>query len=304
MTNLRSAQQGQTLLIVIFAMSLGLLVIVNTAGRTLSSVARTTQTNFYQKATAVAEGGAEVFLAKPITDYPALTSTCAISKLADLATVDGASCTIPFTESKAYLGVEAYPVSLAKESLNIKSQPGETIHINLNDLNFDADFIQVCWKGLGIKDYSASHYFYYHGLIGDYEVDKDLLTCNTSFTAWCKNLGGNVGNVSQAVANGDYSCYSINVQSDSVALRIFTFPDGAEYTIEAYKLVAGNPVKTTFPQQGYRIISIGEVTGAGGTSLMSKKATRKKLTVEKTFPYPAGPWWDFAVTSINGMVSP
>lgn len=305
MTNLRSAQQGQTLLIVIFAMSLGLLVMVNTASRVVASVARTAQTNNYQKATAVAEAGAEVFLAKSISgtgglqDYAVSGGLyCPTTNLADLTTVDGSNCTVTLGEAKAYLGVEVYPKS-GEKGLRIRSQPGETIHINLQDASFNPNSIQVCWKGLGKASYSASYYFYYYGTVGDYSVDKNLFTCKGGLTNCSLPGTSEIDHVDEATPDGDYSCYAFWGKSDAVALRIFTFPDGADYLISAYD---DSSDELIFPRQGYRIISIGEVTGGGGGSLESRKATRKKVTVEKTFPYPTGPWWDFAVTSVEGSV--
>lgn len=313
MINSRSNQQGQTLLIVIFAMSLGLLVIVNTAGRALGSVARTTQTNFYQKATAAAEGGAEIYLAKSFTDLLTLAGSCPVSQL---GTIDAVPPTFPASciermngasgESRAFMGVESYPTGT--ESLFIKSQPGETIHVNLQNFPAGANMLRVCWKGLGIENYSLSYYFLYSGLIGDYKVEKKLYSCDPDDPSpvydYCVLPGSGYLDKSKIndpdSSSGGYWCYFMWLPSEPVALRIFTFPDGGDYMITALN---GSTEQRLAPQ-GYRIVSIGEVTGAGGTSLASKKATRQKVTVEKTFPYPAGPWWDFAVTSINGTVSP
>jgi len=296
-------QQGQTLLIVIFAMSLGLLVMVNTAGRVVASVARTAQTNNYQKAVAIAEGGAETFLVKSFSDYPDLadSSECPTSKLSDLGSVKSPDCVFssPSSEAKAYLGVEEYPTS-SERDLRFRSRPGETVHVNLQGLNAGAHTVRVCWKGLGRAGYSASYYFYYYGTPGSYSVDKNMYTCDpASGYANCALPGGDIQHVDPATSTGGYWCYSTYAHSYSVALRLFTFPDGADYMLSVFNSSGG---ELPFPPQGYRIVSIGETTGGGGSSLDSKKATRKKVTVEKTFPYPAGPWWDFALTSVEGSV--
>lgn len=294
-----SSQKGQTLLIVIFAMSLGLLVVVNTASRVVASVARTAQTNNYQKAVAVAEGGAEWFLAKPFSEYQSLITTCSTKNLADLTAVNRDHCTYPFTEAVAYLGVEEYPQDVEK-GLTFRSRPGETAHVNLQGLDDSAHTIRVCWKGLGRADYSASYYFYYYGTLGSYSVDKNLYTCDpTSSYANCMLPDGNVQHVDPATSTGGYWCYSTYAHSDSVALRLLTFPDGADYMLNVFDSSGG---ELFFPPQGYRIVSIGETVGAHILSLDSKKTTRKKVTVEKTFPYPSGPWWDFALTSVEGSV--
>jgi len=299
MIKTRNDQKGQTLLIVIFAMSLGLLVMVNTAGRVVASVARTAQTNNYQKAIAAAEGGAEWFLAKPFSDYSSLVSTCPETTLANLSSVNVASCIYSFTEAKAYLGVVAYPQD-GETGLTFRSQPGETVHVNLQGLDAGAHTIRVCWKGLGRAGYSASYYFYYYGTPGSYSVDKNMYTCDpASGYANCALPGGDIQHVDPATSTGGYWCYSTYAHSYSVALRLFTFPDGADYMLSVFNSSGG---ELPFPPQGYRIVSIGETTGGGGSSLDSKKATRKKVTVEKTFPYPAGPWWDFALTSVEGSV--
>ncbi|MBU1970570.1 hypothetical protein KJ605_02230 [Patescibacteria group bacterium] len=305
MGQFRHAQRGQTLLVVVFAMSLGLLVVVNTAARALSSVARTTQTNFFQKATMAAEAGNEVFLAKTFSDLDSLHSTCPTSAFTALAFPDNipAACIVNFTEARALMGVETFPQGT--ESFELKSEPGEIIHLNLQDLS-GANVIRVCWRGLGSRPYSVSHYFMYHGLSGSYEVKKDVYKCHPSFTLWCNVPGGNVSSDLQQApqADGDYSCYQVDVPADPLALRIFTFPDGGYYKISALNISAlGGISPRPLPAQGYRIVAIGEVVAGGGGALESKKATRKKVLVEKTFPYPAGPWWDFAVASITGEVA-
>lgn len=314
MVNMRHSEEGQTLLIVIFAMSLGLLVIVSTAARALGSVARTTQTNYYQKATAAAEGGAEIYLAKPFTELNVLSASCPASQLSYIDNTAPpyvpSSCIVTMNgsagESRAFMGVESYPVGT--ESLYLKSQPGETIHVNLQNIFADSNMIRVCWKGLGIKPYSLSYYFLYKGTVGNYEVDKKLYSCDPDepLGSSCTLPGADdldrTNIVEPEFTSAGYWCYQMWLSADPVALRIFTFPDGGEYMITALNSSGSDKA---FPPQGYRIVSIGEVTGAGGaTSLESKKATRKKVTVEKTFPYPAGPWWDFAVTSINGTMLP
>lgn len=301
--NKRIGQGGQTLLIVIFAMSLGLLVVVNTANRVVASVARTTQSNNYQKSIAIAEAGAELFLAKPYRDYPSLAVTCPATALVNLGGVNS-NCVYasPSGEAKAYVGVERYPKSEEKD-LKLRSRPGETVQINLQGLNSNINVIQVCWKGLGRANYSASYYFYYYGTPGNYSVDKGMYTCKPStYSSSCSLPDSeDMRYIPQADEASGYSCYAFWTRSDSAVLRIFTFPDGADYLVSAYGSGA-TPVQYAFPPQGYRIISIGEVT-AGGLSLDPKKAPRKKVTVDRTFPYPTGPWWDFALTSVDGSVT-
>lgn len=304
------SQRGQTLLIVVFAMSLGLLVLVSAASRVVSSVARTTQTNYYQKAQAAAEGGAEVYLAKTtdqLSDLarPVSYGGCPTSSLANLSSSFPSGCIESFGESRAFMGVEEFPVPSSdpakRESFELESQPGETIHVNLSGLG--ADIIRVCWTGTGT--YSDSYYFYYYyDDTGTYKVEKDMFECNDGLS-WCSSppvsYSNNISN--EAQADGFYSCYHVGVYTAPVALRIFTFPGGGKYKITALREGDSTLVTRDLPIQGYRIVAIGEVTSYGGSSLESKKATRKKVIVEKTFPYPADPWYDFAVTSVSGKVS-
>ncbi len=210
-----------------------------------------------------------------------------------------ASFLFQLTESRAFMGVETFPA--AEESFELKSQPGETIQVNLKDLNNQVDAISVCWFGSGSPSYSDSYYFYYYDDAGTYKVEKDMYKCkNSSTTSWCSAPGSYSTNVTNdAYVDGPYSCYQVNIDGTPIALRIFTSPGGGEYRITA--LDGG--VTKSLPAQGYKIISVGEVTSGGGSSLESKKATRKKVTVEKTLPYPIGPWYDFAVTSVSGKVS-
>lgn len=305
--------KGQTLLVVVFAMSLGLLVVVHTSLRSLNSIARTTQTNYFQKATAAASSGAEELLLKDIygegslDDYAKAGGSfyCPVLDLQNLQNVRP-ECIINFSEARAFIGVESYPVQAFEqekiERLRFTSKPGEVLHINLVNISPQASFIQVCWKGLGFEKYSVSQFFYYYGDLDGYGLDKGSYLCNESFSSWCQVPASDVRNINQAQANGEYSCYSVNLRNKSVAFRILTFPDSAEYLISAhensypYRLV-------NFPQQGFRIVSIGEVLSGSGFSLPTSKATRKMVVVERTFPYPKSYLWDFALSS-GGKIEP
>lgn len=297
------SEKGQTLLIVVFSMSLGLLVMVSTANRALGSVARTTQTNYYQKAVAAGEAGAEIYLSS--SDLDTSMSSCPASNLlaAGFPVSFPSSCIVGFTDSRAFVGLEYFPSGT--ESFNVNSIGGETIHINLQNLANDANVIRVCWYGVGNLTYSSSYYFMYSGSLPTYVMNQDLIGCSSSNT-WCAGApaGYDDNNTKEAQADGGYSCYQVDVPSQPMVLRVFTFPGGASYKISAIEVSGSSIVAKSLPPQGYRIISIGEVksgvTGVG--SLESKKATRRKVVVEKTFPYPAGPWWDFALTSTAGKV--
>lgn len=306
-------RQGQTLLVVVFAMSLGLLVTVHTSLRSLNSILRVTQTNYFQKATAAANSGAEDLLLKSfygegsLEDYanPGGLVYCPVSDLQNIEAVKP-ECTVNFSESRALFGVESYPPQAFEqekiERLKFTSNPREVLHINLVDIAPEASFIQVCWKGLGIEKYSVSQFFYYYGDLDGYGLDQGSYLCNDKFSSWCQIPNSDVKNISQAQTNGEYSCYSVNLRAKSVAFRIFTFPDSAEYLISAHRNLASYPL-VNFPQQGYRIVSIGEVLSGSNFSLVSKKAVRKMVIVEKTFPYPKGAFWDFVIGS-NSNVEP
>lgn len=311
----RLSQKGQTLLVVVFSMSLGLLVMVSLASRVINSVARTTQTNYFQKATAAAEGGAEMFLLKSNSDLASLVTlgkcpSAALSAPNFPANITDADCKSDFVESRAYLGVEEYPAPGSTESIEIKSAPGETFQVNLQGLDSGVDVIRVCWYGTGNPAYSDSYHSYYYMDGSAYKSEIGMHLCDSggiTTKIWCDvslRPSGYTTSVSEvADANGGYSCYQFDARVGSVALRIFTFPGGGYYRISALDIDTA-PVVTYMhmPRQGYRITSIGEVKSAAGVSLESRKATRKKVVVEKTLPYPAGPWYDFAVTSVTGKV--
>lgn len=314
MVEVQTNQRGQTLLIIVFAMSLGLLVMISVASRVINSVARTTRTNYYQKATAAAEAGAEIFLLRTREENVYNSANlanflvihpCPVSGLSNLSSVN-AACKSPFSQSQAFVGLENFPVG--NESFYVKSGPGETIHVDLREIDTSANEVWVCWHGIGTQPATFSQHFMYRGAIaGGYQVEKDLYICDSGAGTWCvkglASTGPQGDTIKTALDDGTgNSCYGVSVYSDSVALRIFTYPGGAQYKITAHNNASGSITPVSLGGQGYRIVSIGEVTSVGGGSLDAKKASRKKVIVEKTFPYPAGPWWDFAVTSVSGDV--
>lgn len=305
-------EKGQLLLIGVFIISLSLIVLFYTVSRSIFSVRRVYRSVYYQKSNAAAKAGAEILLAESMSSLQDFATVggrvyCPVSGLSNLSAVRP-ECIFNFGESRAFIGVESYPIQTSVqnnvESLTISAAPYEVVHINLVGASSDLNFIMVCWKGLGKHSYSVSHYFYYYGS-NPYLVERGSFLCNPIFNSWCKVPLENVGNIPQAQAVLNNSCYMVQLKTNSLGLRLISFPDYVEYKITGYRDTS-NFLKVSLPQQGYRIVSIGEVvsTGSARLSLEDKKAARKKIVVEKTFPFPIHPWWDFAITSINGSVNP
>lgn len=303
--NKKAQQSGQALLIVIFAITLGLVALVGVSTRIVNSTKRVFVDNAYYKAQAVAEAGAEKFLWKKNSEldnlifYGCKTSLYNSTGFDEVALNTHPNCVIDLGEARAVMAVETYP-SAGVSIYEVSSPANSTISVNLAGVTGD---IRVCWRAGGLvgSEYSeVLSFYYFKKSIGSYQMQQQKNVCGT-FISWChKPIGYST---SDAVpANGasgpDYACFTI--------IRV---PTDTPQLLNLMSLVNGSSYKITFtgtvPTQGYKITSVGEVkSGAtGGGSLASSTATRKKVMVEKSRMPNLGPWFNFAVASESGKIT-
>ena len=299
--NKKACESGQSLLIVIFAITLGLVALVAVSTRIVNSTKRVFIDNAYYKAQAAAEAGAEKFLLKTNAQLDALkTGGCttnlytqtgfAISIPADctLDTVNG------FTEARAVMAVETIP---SGSEYDVSSSANSTVSVNLEGATGD---VQVCWQGTDLSDlaYAEILSFYYSKSGSAYKLTQQKHDCNGALT-WCDPpawYSASGGTEDQTVSEGTYSCFNVTMTDTPQLLNLMSLVNGSLYKIT----FEGNA-----PAQGYRITSVGEVkSGAGGGgSLAGSIATRKKVVVEKSRMPNLGTWFDFAVASESGTVT-
>jgi hypothetical protein len=295
-------ESGQALLIVIFAITLGLVTLVAVSSRIVNSTKRVFIDSAYYKAQAAAEAGAEKFLAKTSDELAALLDVCttnlytptgfasSIDSRCVLGSADG------FTETRAVMAVESYP---SGDSYEVSSPANSTVSVNLGSASGS---VKVCWHPQGQlgSEYSEVLSFYYFLDNADqYRMEQQKYVCG-DFVTWCTH-GTGVYESSDSkkatdLADGDYACFNLDLTSSGRRPQL----------LNLMSLVNGSTYRITFdsgtvPVQGYRITSVGEVV-KGTASLTSSNATRKKVVVEKSSMPNLGPWFNFAVTSVSGRI--
>ncbi|PIS22112.1 hypothetical protein COT50_03715 [candidate division WWE3 bacterium CG08_land_8_20_14_0_20_41_10] len=300
--NKLNQQAGQTLLIIIFAITLGLVALVGVSTRIVTSTRRVFIDNAYYKAQAVAEAGAEKFLLKSNADLATLKVGCTTS----LYTGDGFNtteltahpeCVVDLGESRAAVAVEAYP-SAGINTYEVNSPANSTILINLLNATSGND-VRVCWQGVNSLGpaYAEILSFYYSKDGSDYLLTQQKHECKGSLS-WCGSppagYSANDG-IEDANVDGDYSCFDVRITDTPQILNLMSLGNGSSYKITFTGAVSS---------QGYKITSVGEVkSGAtGGGSLAGSTATRKKVVVEKSSMPNLGSWFNFAVASESGKI--
>lgn len=303
--NKKGRQSGQTLLIVIFAITLGLVTLVAVSTRIVNSTKRVFIDNAYYKAQAVAEAGAERFLLKSNTDLEALKASCTIAlyTAAGFAASIPATCTLDtadgFTESRAVMAVETIPSGSTYE---VGSPANTTISINLIGASSGND-VQVCWQGVGSlgSAYAEILSFYYSKNGSAYKLTQQKHNCygfSSGFPSWWCSLPAGYSasdGIQDMDTLGDYSCFDITMTDTPQLLNLMSLVNGSSYKIT----FNGN-----IPPQGYKITSVGEVKSGlpGGGSLASSTAARKKAVVEKSRMPNLGSWFNFAVASESNKI--
>lgn len=298
--NKRAQQSGQALLIVIFAITLGLVALVSVSTRIVNSTKRVFIDNAYYKAQAAAEAGAEKFLAKSNAQLDTLKAGGCTTSLYTPTGFDTAEltahseCVIDLGEARAVMAVETYP-SAGVIIYEVSSPANSTISINLIGATLGNN-VKVCWQGV---DSSGSAYaeilsFYYSKVGSAYKLTQQKHDCSV-FLPWCSPTGSSSSGVEDPTISDTYSCFNVPMTDTPQFLNLMALGNGASYKIT---------FTGTVPKQGYKITSVGEVkSGApGGGSLASSTATRKKVVVEKSRMPNLGPWFNFAVASESNKI--
>jgi hypothetical protein len=259
---------GQALLFVVVAMTIALAVSISVSLRTLSSISRVSTTDTAARALAAAEGGLERFLTKPTSDLNALASTCSNYEVAS----GEEACRVTFEpllggliESQAVVSVETYGND---SEYSFVINDNATREINLE--GYSSNTITVCWPGNGAL------YYMVYGMddTGNVVYVSDLVCpsdgCNFSF-----DVGGALIAPGVGVCDPDDGFNITGLNGDIAnpfGLRILLIGEGG-----TVRVIAGG--SESFPVQGYRVTSTGELVESGNIQ------ASRTMSVTKSLPY-------------------
>jgi len=277
MKNTKEKEKGQALLFVVVAVTIALSVGVSVSTRTLSSQKRVASSDTAIRVANAAEGGAEMMLGQSYSFLASFTPgppNCASVGL----TLEGASCVLTYLPtSKDNITTKA-SVNAVGFSMNTSDHywfdlsPGMVKDVRLvgySDSGWSGSNhgIYVCWENPKAAIYTLSYN-------SSGNIKKEWFVSN-HFTNTSNTSGFSI--TSQNNGHAKYTaCASIHLVSSPYGLRIKTLYDSTR--IHVYPGTNGS-----FPTQGYKIISKGELVSGGGGDV---KETRV-VAVYKSFPYAA-----------------
>ena len=270
--------KGQVILFVAATLVIALGLGISVSERTLSSISRVTESDTSSRALAAAEAGAENYLSKDDATLETLAS--------DGTTIDiDLVYPIPGVTSRAKVKVE-----------NLSFAAGDTYPIGdlaemqtheIKTAGYSGTNMTVCWLKQG-----NDPDLYYKVISTTPEPASVLRTgyfeenggSNLSITSVPATFAKTAD--TDTIAGKDYNCsQNINVNNGEI-LRIMPF-GGTMKTILIRPVGSGNSI----PNQGFKITSIGEIVTSDTTPV------KRTIEVSRSYSYPAGPVFDFAVYS-------
>ena len=266
---------GQALLFVVVAMTIALAVGISSSIRMLSTISRTTATDTSSRVSAAAEGGLERFLTKSTDELDSLAGSCTTyEEAADLEV-----CTVDFVSTIGEESFEARAVILVEEygsgdSFEAGLEEGAVLEVAL--AGKAVTDVTLCWNG--------DSDLYYASYADDYYLGGIICPIGAS----CPRGGDTASTM--AVCMPDYTNGYVlqGIDSSAVGIRIFSLRGDAEIKI------VNETVDVSFPRQGHRFTSIGELSEFG-----TVQATRT-VAVTRSLPFlPA--MFDFGVYSGGGL---
>lgn len=265
------SQKGQALIFVIGTMAIALAVGIGVAVRNLSSISRSSRSDTATRAQAAAEAGVENFLTKTDEElYTYVGNT--VGETVTLPTVEQDNINTKYTVT-----VDTYG--------NVDSPDYSTLTVSKNEtgqvLLDGNDDVMVCWTST------------------DPENNSDLFITAYSENAEDKDDITNVGVYSEVSSNNfeasdgsnenfEYCYNDVPLPSNPDVLRIKSLKAGSN--IGVY------PKSGSLPDQGFEIISVGQLLSASETT----EDVESKVVVRRSFSYLPG-FFDFAVYSGEGL---
>lgn len=276
----KEKQYGQALLFVVVAVTIALSVGVSVSTRTLSSQRRVASTDSATRVANAAEGGAEMMLGQTYTFLSSFTSGPPDCPLGFSIDSTNTKCVI------TYLPVLVGDKITTKATVDAKAFSMNTVDHYWFDLGLgmvkeiglvgytDSGWgglnhgIYVCWENPKSAIYALSY-----NSSGDLEKEWFV---SDHFTHSSDISGFTIFSDSWYPGLGYTACAKIHLVSSVYGLRIKTLYDATR--VHVYPGTSG-----TFPTQGYKITSVGELVSGGDSDA---KETRV-VVVYKSFPYAA-----------------
>lgn len=271
--------KGQSLLLVIVLMTIALAIGIAISLRVLSNLGRSTQTDTSSRVQAVAEGGAENFLVKSLSQLAYASIECDGNYGAGVPT----NCRIDFDAQSlgdnidAFSAITVQPYGEGSDDLPLSVDVSSVIEVNLK--GFTGDSVLVCWD-----EETALHYVEY----SNQETAKDVVNC-TGCSPSVQLSNVDTADSGAAYGQPQNSCIQIdNVAGDLQGLRLRSIGGASNYIVI--------PQGGDLPLQGYKITSIAELT-----DLDTNEKVVKTVKVKKSLPYLPS-LFDYGIYSDTGVL--
>jgi hypothetical protein len=293
-----TTSRGQSLLLVIIAMTIALTVGLAVTNRVLDSIRRTSSTDTSARVYSAAEGGIEWFLRQPVGVLETLADgntdngrDCPAGTTWD--STDPQSCVITYQpqdndkiKSKANIYVKHFSFNYLESGNNhywFTLKPGDVKEVSLSDLQrgeFYHGDIDICWNSLENVQSSAIYYTTYNedGVEQKQIIAPPITKPGTIFSISGDTIAG--------PGRLDYeNCHTVNIADDTdiYGLRIKSLYSPSK--------VAVFPISDEFPIQGYEIVSIGRLDNEDDDI-----EAVKQIKVYRSFPY-APSLFDYGIYS-------
>ena len=266
---------GQVLVFVVATMAIALAVGISFSLRTLSSLTRTSTSDTASRVLAAAEGGAERYLSKNISQLDAK-----VGQPPEVITFLGTEN--DNISTRASVSVTKYPTSPKSKFIVKKGGVGQ---INLT--NYGSTPIDLCWSSVKSNKDSDLYYSVYSDIKVLEKLGLKSISRNGFPSGYSNNFvdAGNCTNIGHTTSNFK----RISGLGSAKYLRIFSINNDS--TVELFPNGSG-----VFPFQGYKITSIGELN-----NIVSNQKVTKTVTVLRPLPYlPA--MFDFGIYSDSGTI--
>lgn len=269
--------KGQVILFVAATLVIALGLGISVSERTLSSISRVTESDTSSRALAAAEAGAENYLSKDDATLKTLAQTGAIIDIDLVYPIPGVTARAKVQVGNlSFASGDPYPIGdlAAMQTHEIKTAGygGSTMTVCWLKQGNDPDlYYKVISTTPGPTSVLRTGYFEENG--------GSNLSITSVPATFVKTAGTAI------IAGKDYNCsQNINVNNGEI-LRIMPF--GGTMKTVLIRPASGESI----PDQGFKITSIGEIVTSDTTPV------KRTIEVSRSYSYPAGPVFDFAVYS-------
>ena len=283
-------EKGQALLFVIVAVTIALSVGISVSTRALSSQKRISSSDTAIRVSNASEGGAEMMLGKNYSTLasltnPSLTNLDCQTYVSPSSFLDNGKCVITYPSSpgdtittKATVSVKGFSMN-ASDHYWFDLSPGMVKEIRL--VGYGSTSLDVCWENKDTAIYTLS-YNSSGGIKKGWFVDNDT------------NIpSGNISGFTEGIANHGYNaCATISSANNKLVTNPYGLRIKALYDATRVHVY---PSGGSFPIQGYKIASVGELATGG-----SKES--RIVVVYKSFPYSSS-IIDSALYSATGGIN-